>query len=516
MSRLNQRINPVYSLKTQVILGAVVLLGISLGGISYFLIDYSKRVLTEEMERTVVFQGRNIALSSVKPLLAADPEFKLVPLVTGITDRSDNIMSVVITDMQGIAQGHSELQKVSQHFRPNLERYRMQEADILLPGEILYKSPSDYLLSAEVHSAGKQIGHIHLVYSKRNLIALIRRSIAITAVTSGGAFALTAFLALFLFRRISRHMDQLMSGVSTLELGRLDTRIELATKNEFRVLADSFNDMAARLADGQQDMIKKERMDRELELAREIQATLMPEKLAQPRGVEIATYYNSAMEVGGDYLDVIPVGDTRTAIVMADVSGKGVPGLVIMAMLKVMVHELVTKPIPPDEIIRRLNVSISKNTQKNMFVTLFYAMLDATSGELDCANAGHNPLIRYDSRRGIWECLTMKAPPLGVLPNNRFVDMIPRRKITLRPNDMVVQYTDGLIESVDAGRRRFGIERLIGLCEDSGPAGVDALVRYLVEAETRFRDNGPQADDIAILALRATQGSGVRTVHSFT
>ena len=504
--------NPFHSLRTQLCAGAIALLGVTVLAIGYFLIDYEKRILTQEIEKAVVLQGRNIALGSEKALLRSDPEFELFPLVKNLLESSENIQSVVITDADGIICGHSELQSLARRYEFDIGAYVPRPSRFVSSGEVLFENGETFLLKAPVESSDKTVGYVYLKYSKSELQRLIRRAVIITLAVSAVALSLGAVLSLLLFRRISQPMAHLVEGVRKLGDGNLSTHIKLRTKNEFRMLAEAFNDMALRIARAQEELVVKERMQRELEIAREIQESLIPKKVHQPDGYEVAIYYESATEVGGDYIDVIPQG-AGVAVVMADVAGKGVPGLVVMGMLRIMVHALVRRGMRPVEMVKDLNVSLKKTLKPNMFVTLFVARLDPTRGELVYSNAGHNPLVIYDRQRGQCSFHKMAGPPLGVFPAHVFNEQVKEYRLRMEPGAVIVQYTDGLNESTNEKGEQFGLGRIMSVCNAHGSEGAASLVPRLARAEVAFRKDSPQPDDIALLALGVKEPVGSHSVE---
>jgi sigma-B regulation protein RsbU (phosphoserine phosphatase) len=254
-------------------------------------------------------------------------------------------------------------------------------------------------------------------------------------------------------------------------------------------------------------------MQKELEIAREIQATLIPKRIPQPEGFDIALYYEPATEVGGDYADIIPLESGRVVVVMADVSGKGVPGLVVMGMLKIMVHTLLAQGRGPVELVKELNVSINKTMKPNMFVTLFVASLDTDSGELVYSNAGHNPLVIYDPRKKKCALHKMAGPPLGIFPAGVFNKEATEYRLVLEPGMVIVQYTDGLNESANEAGHRFGFDKTISVCEAYGTEGAESIVPALARAEQAFRRGSAQTDDIALIALGAREKVALHTVR---
>jgi serine phosphatase RsbU (regulator of sigma subunit) len=504
---MNNRENKVgffHSLRTQLWLGALLLLGLTVSAISYFLIVNDKKTLTHEMEKTIILQARNVALSSQKALLHADPEIELYPLVTRILEHQSSVLSVTVTDADGLIQGDREVVNVGKPFRPDLSSHHPvvpAVADMLRGDERLHVNDHSYIFRTPVLSQKKSIGNVYLMYSKKELHENIANGVRITITVSAVALLFGFVLALFFFQRISRPMKAMMSGVNTLAGGNLDAKINMPSRNEFQVLAHAFNEMAFRIAAAQKEHVIKERMDRELEIARDIQHTLLPETVWSPDGYEIGHHYNSATEVGGDYLDVVRFGGSKVGLVMADVSGKGVPGLVVMAMVKIMVQNLIAKGTPPKEIVRKLNSALLGNIRRNMFVTFFVAILDGETGSVVFSNAGHNPALIYDRETNRARFFKMEGPPMGTFPDHMFAEHLREYRLVLAPGDMLLQYTDGLNESMNVDGEQFTLDRILDIANEHGQEGAESLIGRLVRAEAVFRGSAPQSDDLTLLAV---------------
>ncbi len=454
------RVGFFHSLRTQILIGVVLLLGSTVAAVGYALIVHQQETLTEEMERTVVLQGRNVALTSEKPLLRNDPEFELYPLVGRMLQETPDIRSLVITDADGTVQGHRDLVRVGKKWSPDFSGLVRQDPGLLGPDEQFYAGEAGYVFVTPVRSAGRIVGWVYLDYSRERLNEGIRAATRITIQLSAGALAVALFLSALLFRHISGPVGALMRGVATLAGGNLGARIEVPTRNEFGVLARAFNNMSRRLETARDELITKERMDRELEIAADIQHSLIPKTSSAPAGIEVAHSYHAANEVGGDYVDVIEMARARTAFVMADVAGKGVPGLVVMAMVKTLVQQLCATESSPAVILRHLNASLHRNIGRNLFVTMFVGILDADTSTLSFSNAGHNPLFIYDGRAGTIRSFRMDGVPLGPFAPDFFNATVRDYQLTLAPGDLVLQYTDGLNESRTRSGKPFGLDRV--------------------------------------------------------
>ena len=172
MANRDNQVRFFHSLRTQLWLGTLLLMAITVSAISYLLIVHEEKMLTRELEKAVVLQGRNIALSSQKALLHVDPEIELFPLVTRIMEDQDALLSVTITDAEGIAHGDGDIALLGKPFQPDLSAYRAAASDVgtlLRDGEDLYVNYESYLFGTPVHSRDKPIGHVFLTYSKQEL-----------------------------------------------------------------------------------------------------------------------------------------------------------------------------------------------------------------------------------------------------------------------------------------------------------------------------------------------------------
>jgi sigma-B regulation protein RsbU (phosphoserine phosphatase) len=416
-------------------------------------------------------------------------------------DDNDRIVSISVVDAESITQGHKDLVEISKPYVADSSKREWVTNSHLRSDERFYESENSYLLSTPVMGSGKPVGTVHLEYSKEDLYADIARAFRLTLSIAAAVLVLAILVSVANFDRISRPLRLMMEGVERLGGGNLETRIDMPTRNEFSVLAASFNDMSTRIAAAQKDLIAKERVDRELEIAADIQQALIPAGVRPPPGYEIGHFYQAANEVGGDYLDIIPIDPSRIGFVMADVSGKGIPGLVVMAMVKILVQEFVVSGTSPAQIVRRLNQTLQGNIKSNMFVTFFVAILDIRTGRLTFSNAGHNPLLIYNSEANNARFFRMEGMPLGVFDGGVFDTSIKDYQIELQPGDVVLQYTDGLNESRNEAGKFFSTQRILDIAGSHGHRGANEMVRRLVAEETQFRGGTEQFDDITLLTI---------------
>jgi sigma-B regulation protein RsbU (phosphoserine phosphatase) len=258
--------------------------------------------------------------------------------------------------------------------------------------------------------------------------------------------------------------------------------------------------------------VEKGRMERELQMAYETQAGLLPRETPQVTGWEFAARWRPAREVAGDYYDFIPV-DVNPAkgsepspglgIVIADVSDKGMPAALFMALTRSIVRASVGRAPSPADGIAHANRLICADSIGGMFVTLFYALLDPERGEITYVNAGHNPPLLYrQSDRAKQEQLaelTRTGMAMGVVADSSF----EQRTVRLNPGDFILLYTDGVTEATDAHGREFGMERLRRAVVDQCRAPAADIVAALERAVHDFTGSTAPFDDVTIVAIKS-------------
>lgn len=242
---------------------------------------------------------------------------------------------------------------------------------------------------------------------------------------------------------------------------------------------------------------EQEALERELEIAREVQRELLPRQAPELCGVELAAACLPAIGVGGDYYDFLPFAEDRIGLVVADVSGKGIPAALLMAGLQGSVRTLALPSLSPAEINRRLNEVLLRSTSDSRYATLFLAFYDARIRRLVYSNAGHYPPLHLGS--GGIRRLAAGGRPLGLLEDSSYGEGASE----LAPGDLLVLYTDGVIESAGAGGKEFGEERLVSVVERHRQRPLPAILSAVLEELERWRGNSPPSDDVTLVLARA-------------
>ena len=244
--------------------------------------------------------------------------------------------------------------------------------------------------------------------------------------------------------------------------------------------------------------VEKGRMERELQVAREVQASLLPRQTPQIEGWEFAAFWQPAREVAGDFYDFIP--GERLGLVIADVSDKGMPAALFMALSRSIVRASMARLLPPAEGIAQANRLICADAMNSMFVTLFYAQLDPATGEFTYVNAGHNPPLLLRAETGELIELTRTGMVLGLFESVRF----DQRSVQLQPGDLVLLYTDGVTDALDAQGQEFGLDRLRQMVLDHRNASAAELASALDGTVTAFAGAAARFDDITVVIAKRT------------
>jgi sigma-B regulation protein RsbU (phosphoserine phosphatase) len=239
----------------------------------------------------------------------------------------------------------------------------------------------------------------------------------------------------------------------------------------------------------------------EIETARSIQQTFLPESTPRLEGFDMAAFSLPALEVGGDFYDFIPISQDKWGIVIADVSGKGFPAALFMALSRTYVRANAMGKTTVSEAICMANNLIAKDAKSGMFVTLFYAMLDLQKKQLHYVNAGHNSPLLCKGCDGNVVLLDAQGIALGVMDEIKLQEV----ELSLANNDVVVFYTDGITEAINGKEEQFGQERLIKLITQNSNLPAQEIIDKIKSAVLDFTQGQEQFDDLTLVVLKSLQ-----------
>lgn len=248
----------------------------------------------------------------------------------------------------------------------------------------------------------------------------------------------------------------------------------------------------------QQEALEKKRMEHELAMAHAIQVGLLPKKVPTIEGLEISNYFSPSDEVSGDYYDYFDFGENKIGMVLADVSGHGAPAALLMTMVKGILHAISQHFESADSVILEMNSILGHIIPEDMFVTMIFLVFDMENRLLRYSNAGHNPLLLYHDQSKSAEMMELPGPALG-LSN---VSVFNEREIPLNRGDLILIYTDGVTEAFNQEWEMFEEARLVKAVEEVASMQAGEIIEHLKNKLQEFRDGAPQADDVAMIAIK--------------
>jgi phosphoserine phosphatase RsbU/P len=256
--------------------------------------------------------------------------------------------------------------------------------------------------------------------------------------------------------------------------------------------------MYRELQEAQASLVEKERMEHELSLARDLQQSILPHEFAPVPAVDFAARYRPAREVGGDVYDVIPLKGGCAGLFVADISDKGIPAALYMALARSLIRAEARRSASPRQVLRNTHRLLGEISQAEMFLTAFYGVLDPAAGAFTYVRAGHDYPLHYSARACQIEFLRGRGMLIGPFDDLDLEEV----RVGVGPGDALILYTDGITEASDPAGEPFGDERLVAAALTGRDLDAQGLCDAVFDAATAFQFGGPQADDMAVLVAR--------------
>jgi serine phosphatase RsbU (regulator of sigma subunit) len=490
------------SIKTEITAFIVALMIVVIGALSFFILRSQKESLTNEVELRGLSIAKNLA-GSIADFLLTEDELSIAKIMSEAMNNKGVEYAVVVDDSGKIkAANNLELLGTTYTEPAAVEEIQAEPNRIIMFTGKQGKRTMDF--AAPAIAKGKiKLGTIRLGISYAVIEDVLNQAYIKAGVISLAAIILGIIGAFILGAAITKPIGVLEKGAKTIGTGNLDFKIKVKSNNELGELAAIFNMMTQDLKKAQEAAVIQQRMERELEVAREIQLSLIPKDIAKIEGYKIDAYYKAAREVSGDYYDIIPLNKEKYGIVMGDVSGKGVPAALIMTMARSILHSEAQGSYdqPSSETLKKLNSVIAADIREGMFVTVFYGILDTKKGTINIASAGHNDTLVYRAKGAEIQPYNPKGFPLGADPGPRFDKIIKDETILLEHGDKLVIFTDGITEAMNEAKEEFGDARLLETIRTAGRKGGKEIVDAIIAGVAGFVKEAEQSDDIALVVL---------------
>lgn len=375
-----------------------------------------------------------------------------------------------------------------------------EEGFARLPDFILGKPA--WVAFAPMRLTGWSMG---VIVPEDELFAPLRKLGREVAILGGAGFTALLLVIAAIAAHITRPLSRLAATAAEIAQGNLDAPVPLAAGgDEVGALSRSFEQMRLALRDYIADLTAttkaKERLESELKIARNIQMSFLPKKFPPfPEITSFALHADllPAREVGGDLYDFFLLGPGRLLFLVGDVSGKGVPAALFMAVTKTLIKGNAEQESDPAEILAKVNRELCVDNESMLFVTMFLAILDCGTGEMTFSNAGHNPPARIAPDGAVSWLALPRGLFLGVME-----DAVYRTStVTLAPGEKIVAFTDGVTEAQNPAQELFGTQRLLSVLSKAASMPPEVLDAAVMQAATEYAEDAEQADDITVLTL---------------
>jgi len=502
----------LFNLRVRFSLGTFLIVSLIITAVYYYVNTTTRKHLYDDLDATATALATTIADQASGYILNKRTDVEFDRLTVSYKNSNPFIAMIAITDSANIVLAHSEdTRNIRKPYRPPAI---VPSGPPGQPRRVLIgEKPVNYLM-LPIRSGRTRLGTVHMFYSSALITSRLEkswhRSLLLTAaLLVFGIFGIYLLSSYFVtpIIRITRRVRRFSSG-------DLESELPLEGADEFFEISRALNEMMTRLSHDRENIVEREKMAKEIEVASQIQKTLLPRNLPALQGMEVDSFYRAASLVGGDLYDMFPVDDERYCCVVADVSGKGVPASLVMSMLRTVIQIHARDTASAREILLPVHEYLSDNIPPGMFITVLLALLDARASKLSFVSAGHNPILHYQAATHRVSKINPAGMPLGVpvTLGKSFAETLEELELILKPGDVILLYTDGITDTTNRDGVQFGTERLERFLIEKGrdfeSSPIAKLARALVDEIDNFSGFTKQNDDITFLLLRTCTGRG--------
>ena len=421
---------------------------------------------------------------------------------------SPDVAYVRLVDATGSIRASGKIDEVFQPYTPPVGKILLNEGRVVWTrfrlGDRDVRDISSAVTVQGNDRASLDVGRLHLGVYEDGVEAAVEDTRLQTSLLLLAIFGVGMLLIIGLVQVFVKPIQMLTDGVRAIGDGNLDCKLDVSGPAEIGAIAGVFNEITEKFKKARDSVLEQEKMQKEIEVAKQIQQSLLPRKRPEISGYDIAPLYQAAAEVGGDYYDFVQVDDDTIGVVVADVSGKGVPGSLVMTMIRTALRMEARGNRNASDVMSKMNSFVTDDMKKGMFVTMFYVILDSKNRVISYASAGHNPMILYRHETKETFFLNPRGFPVGIsLPDETlFRRSMNLEKVRLKKDDMLVIYTDGVTEAMNLRREQYGEERLIQMVKQYAYLPPTEFIERLDADIKLFTGDYPQSDDITVVAVK--------------
>jgi len=482
-------------LRLKFVLGAANIVVLAIAVNSTFIFLDERRALRKEKELRATSILQNLMELNREALIMKD-DITLETAAGRVVQTEADVVYVLILNAKkekffktSLEEGETILERIAKLEAPGIEP---KKQFLVLGKETLF----DFSQSLVVR--GKYLGEFHLGLSERGVNEVLKKARDKTLFISLFLLLIFLFLTLVLVTLAVKPIEQITKFARAIGGGDFESRIDLERKDEIGELASSMNWMVEEISRREKALLEKERIERDLEMAREMQMSLIPKEIPFIEGFLIGTIFSPARQVGGDYFDIFPVKD-KFVMLVADVAGKGVAGALGTVMIRTATRTAAATIPEPSLVLSEVNNLAKRDLGAGRFVTMAYLLFDPQKGEVVLSSAGHNPPVFFNKDKV--EFVELEGMALGVAPNERFKKIIEEKKLILAPGDGILLYTDGVTEAMKE-EKPYGEDRLIEFLRRNYSLGAQEIVTALFHEIRAWSGEEEQDDDITAIVLK--------------
>lgn len=531
-----------YSIRSKLIAIISALVVILMVSVSGFLLNQKKNELTRDIYVNALSFAELTAGDITKmyeTYLAENGFIQFNRIIQSNFRKSEDIRRITLARFNGEVLYDSETEKLSQYDGasarnlssdvPLLERVQapFPSVNISGSGRVVFLEKDSIGQTFEVNLNGQKIEPIldtervgtivHPVDQKYAVLYQVSyeqldRRIANTMRQIGILLAIAVgfgvLLAIAIGAKIAHPIRSLTEGAAEIAQGHFDYRVNIRSKDELGLLSNAFNKMAKDLKESTKALIYKERVAKELEIAKDIQKSIIPEKIPPIKGLDISASVDPAAEIGGDCYDFIKVDDKNTMIYLGDVTGHGVPAGLLVSVANALIYAFrALNDI--FQVLVNVNTILQAKSKPNMFITMAMLSWDEQAEKMEYISAGHEKILHYNALTLQVTELDSGGIALGMVPD--CAKLLKKQPIAMGRGDIIVLYSDGIPEAWNAQKEQYGIGRLRRILLDavavrSTGQGMqitaDTIKKDILQDVYKFMGSTPQADDITIMVIK--------------
>ena len=476
-------------------------------GAFYFVQSRTTEEIYRHLDGVVRALGETVAQQSALYIINHRSDVEFDELVVSYQESNDFLQRVVLTDSAGIILAHSD---DIRNIRKAYERpVAITPAEYGLPQRFGEGKEEVNFLVLPVSSGEQQLGTVNLTYSSAPINERLRESRRTILVVTGVLLGVGVIGIYLLSNYFVRPIVSITRRVRRFSRGDFESELPLEGAAEFFEISSALNEMMTRLKHDRESLVERERMAKEIEVASQIQKTLLPRQLPELPGLDIDAFYRAASVIGGDLYDVFEIDQERCCLVVADVSGKGVPASLVMSMLRTVIKVYADNAVSTRDVLVKVNDYLTENIPKGMFITVLMGIYNTREHSLRLVSAGHNPLLLFRASTRHTSRFNPAGMPLGVptTSGSRFADAVEELLLKLEDGDAFIFYSDGITEAVNREGGQYGIDRLESFLQEqwnnNTAQSMSALAGGLVEEIDSFSGYAQQRDDITFILGRA-------------